>query len=196
MKALEVLLTEIRDLLAEIAAGIKALGAANPAQDRTGVLVDDVPHDDSGESQEPDTLAVVRAFEAVEGLHEIKDKTKIMELFAKHGIKDWQGEVFDPVKDAWCGAGLRYLICEAGFADPGINCHKASNYESYGEEVEPASDDPFDVPPGTILVYNSHCSVLDEDGNECGGNVRNSYFRSKVSEKWFGVPFAWRKPVV
>lgn len=189
---------EIVDVLKEINGKLDDIianqVAEKPAQDATGDVLSPEPIDDTPQH---DPLAHLRVFDAVEGLHEQTDKGEIMEKFAKHDIRDWQGEVFDPVKDYWCGAGLRYLLCEGGFADPGINAHKASNYESYGEEVQPSDpNDPFSVPPGTILVYGHHCSVLDENGNECGGNVKNSYKRSPVAQRWFGTPDAYRKPVV
>lgn len=129
-----------------------------------------------------DPLAPLRAIEALTGLHEVKNEAEIVNSFSKHGIN------IDPVKDSWCGATIRYGICEAGLPDPGEAYHKAAEWQHYGEASAPDT-------PGTIVVYHSHVSLITEDGGEIGGNVTNSVRVMPKGQNWFGTPIAYRKPI-
>lgn len=127
-----------------------------------------------------DPLAHLRAMETIVGLHEVNDRDKLMAKFAEHGI------VEDPAVTPWCGIGLRWSVCEAGFADPGPSMHKASNWATYGDPCDPNE-------PGAILVHHTHVGIRDENGKECGCNVGDS---CKIGDdNWFGPIIASRKPV-
>ena len=140
-----------------------------------------------GQIERVDPLAHLRALEALDGKHEVKDKDFLMAEFESCGIKDHRGETFDPSVNPWCGAGLRYACVKSGLGDPGLEYNKASEWANYGEECDPSE-------AGAILVHHTHVGIRTEDGGEIGCNVTNSV---KVGQdNWFGEIIAARKPVV
>ena len=175
------LIIRLKNTRDEITSILEELGAENLSPEEQGV-VDDI----LGKDAEVDTLSHLRALEELVGKHEVDDKKLLMDRFNKYGITDYRGEVFDPSVNPWCGAGLRYAICEAGLADPGLNYNKASAWANYGEECDPSE-------AGAILVHHTHVGIRTEDGGEIGCNVTNSV---KVGQdNWFGEIIAARKPL-
>lgn len=140
----------------------------------------------------PDIMKAVKFLEELIGKSENEDYEFLMNLFEKYGIVT--GDIrLD--SEAWCGRILRAALVHAGFADPGPHFDRACHWEEIGEEEVPASDDPFDVPPGTVLVYYSHVTMKGRDNNELSGNVRNKVASSPCEQKWFGNPIAQRRIV-
>lgn len=134
-----------------------------------------------------DPLAAVVYLESLEGKHEAHDKEDLMNRFEKYNILDHRGQVYDPVRDYWCGAALRLAVVAAGWKDPGIEFNKASNWELWGVEAK----DPD--APGVVRVYHTHVSMNSTDGiNEIGGNVKDRVFKSPIVQAWFGKPVAYR----
>ena len=113
------------------------------------------------------------------GMHEETDRQMVLDIFEQAGV------AFDP-RDAWCGAGLRAALILAGFEDPGERCHKASNYETYGE--------PCERQPGAIWVGYAHVAVVSEkDGYIWGCNQSNRV--CEQHERYYGEPICFRMPV-
>ena len=180
------ILDELKDVhrkiecLEKIYAKLAILESVNAKLDSLHAAVGlDMQAMDIDDTPAVDAIGHVKVLEDMVGLHEVRDRQTLEELFQNHTIP------FDP--NAWCGATVRYAICEAGFPDPGERYHKASAWASYGR----ATDTP--EAPGTIVVYYSHVSVKDSKGGEIGGNVTDSIKVMPKGQNWFGNPIAHRQ---
>lgn len=112
------------------------------------------------------------------GMHEETDREMVLDIFEETGVN------FDP-RDPWCGAGLRAALILTGYEDPGEICHKASNYEHYGE--------PCERQPGAIWVGYAHVGVVSEkDGHIWGCNQSNRV--CEQHERFYGEPICFRLP--
>ena len=190
MKEVVNLLKEVRDVMIEICGvmiEIRDLLKAQAERTSKEYLPEaTITAPESEVPQGPDPLDVVRYLEEREGWHEVKNKSQLMAEFEKYNIRDHRGEVFDPVRDYWCGAMARCAVVAAGFEDPGVDFNKASNWERIGQEVDYNT-------PGAFRVYNTHISFNATDGeNEIGGNTKDSIFKSAIDEAWFGKPLSCR----
>ena len=186
-------ITELRDH-DNVLKNLTETAAAKAKEEiQAGETQETTPSEDADAKHPSDVLNFI---ENLIGKSEIDDYDELMDLFKKYGIKT--GDIrLD--SEAWCGRLMRLALVACGYDDPGPEFDRAKNWEHYGEEEIPAAgDNPFAVPPATILVYWTHVSMKARDNSEVSGNVGNEVKKSPVppaARAWFGEPIATRRIV-
>lgn len=139
---------------------------------------------------ESDPFPLLTKLKGWDGLHETRDREKIMAIFREAGFE------FDPDLMPWCGVGLRAALVLAGYEDPGPRAAKASTYKDYGVK----SDNPK---RGDIFVSETHVAAIEEVRDDGvlmlnGGNQSDMYCvqpsENRNGKKNYGDMIACRTP--
>lgn len=109
------------------------------------------------------------------GLHEVRDRSKLMELFKTHA-----GFNIDPAATPWCAAFINAMERMAG--NPGTGSLLARSFLNYGEKVEePQAGDIVVFKRGTqswqghVAYFSGFVNLSDQAHvRTLGGNQSNS----------------------